>query len=140
AIASPAAAQPAPGEGARGTIGMPEGFTTSAATAMPAGATHASAGLVRDAPTPLTAPLATPLATPLAGSLVAGQAVDGDGNGDGASGLAIESPSASFEALPALPTAVARPPTVALPPLAMPASPAAGFDDGFGERIVWMVD
>src|SRR5690606_20322342 len=69
-----------------------------------------------------------------------GQAVDGDGNGDGASGLAIETPSASFEALPALPTAVARPPTVALPPLAMPANPAAGFDDGFGERIVWMVD
>jgi flagellar hook-length control protein FliK len=55
-------------------------------------------------------------------------------------GSTIETPAPALLSATA-PTAAARPqPTLAAAPLAMPAEPADGFDDGFGTRIAWMAD
>jgi len=55
-------------------------------------------------------------------------------------GISIEAPAAGLAG--SAPLAAARPPVAApaLPPLPMPADPDAGFDEGFGTRLVWMAE
>ena len=54
-------------------------------------------------------------------------------------GAAIEAPTAGIGGT--APLAASRPQAApALPPLPMPANPDAGFDEGFGTRLVWMAE
>jgi flagellar hook-length control protein FliK len=117
-------------DAATGATGASDG--TEAALARTAGAAVAGRGgtfamPAGDAPTAPTTPLVETLASvPAAGD-------------DAGNGFATEG-SPAVAATQAAPLAATRHAAPALPPLPVPAHAASGFDDGFGDRIAWMVD
>ena len=140
--AGPAASVPAATAAAAATGAQPATALSAAATVAataaaqpapdvePAGAEHALPLLAAesDAPSILAASPALEAAAIARDAGAATQAAP-----------AIEAPTAGIAGT--TPLATARPQAApALPPLPMPANPDAGFDEGFGTRLVWMAE
>lgn len=104
-------------------------------------ATQPSLSMAAVAPSPDSEPLAS-LATLAASGIAPAAGRDATRPGtDGA--VAVDGPSTVTIPLTATASVPLRTPLSALPPtapLALPANPDAGFDDGFGSRIAWMAE
>ena len=124
-------AQPPAGVSASATVAAAAGaHATLDAEAAPAGAASALA-LDVDGAAP---------STQAASPALEAAATARDATAATQTGISIEAPTAGIAG--SAPLAASRPPTAApaLPPLPMPANPDAGFDDGFGTRLVWMAE
>ena len=118
------------------------GASAAAATLLPAAqAAQAASGDARETAQALAGRLASAAAETATPGVAAAPAEAGAREGAGTSaGFSIE--IAAVPVSTPAPLAAVRAPlaTVALPPLPMPADPAAGFDDGLGTRVVWMAE
>ncbi len=128
---APGATPPAPDAPASGPA--PRGATTTgeaaAAAAAPAGRPPGDAATATQPPAPAVA-ATLPVAAVQVTDLGAAATAPGD------AAPAVHATGATGANVPVL-RAEAAP---LLPPLAVPADPGAGFDDGLGTRIAWMAD
>lgn len=123
--AAPPAAAPAPAPPSAGVVQPPFAGAMVPVAGVPGASAAASAEVALPAMAPVTAEAAPTAAFPP--ELAARDPV-ADANG----------PPAGLSALlPAAPVSPA-PRAIAAPVLTVPADPQAGFDDGFGARLVWM--
>jgi flagellar hook-length control protein FliK len=143
--AGPAASVPAATAAAAATGAQP-------ATALSAAATVAATAAAQPAPDlepagagaehalPLLAAESDAPSTLAASPALEAAAIARDASAATQAAPAIEAPTAGIAGTTPLATASRPLAAPALPPLPMPAHPDAGFDEGFGTRLVWMAE